>query len=140
MTDTNLNNEFASDDERHFVVIGTTRIGRRNTTNIVTPITEKTNLSQPKGGVTLGHVVGSGMAPNKSWVEHAYPLQQITIQLQGTRHSDRNAIIEQLETVLKRLKCGDESGESHDDDFGYRFTVELASKYPSFFDEPAGNK
>ncbi|HHT4468752.1 TPA: hypothetical protein ACTY0G_005590 [Klebsiella pneumoniae] len=41
---------------------------------------------------------------SKSWIEHAYPLQQVAIYLQGTRHSDRAAIINQLETVLARLK------------------------------------
>lgn len=74
---------------------------------------------------------------NENWMRHAYPLQKITVQLQGTRHSDRNTIIEQLEVVLARLKRGDARGEMHDDDFGYRFVVEAQSNGPSFFDEPA---
>jgi hypothetical protein len=77
---------------------------------------------------------------NENWIKHAYPLQQITVQLQGTRHSDRDAIIGQLEIVLDRLKRGDVKGERHDDDFGYRFVVEPQSDGPSFFDEPAGTK
>lgn len=77
---------------------------------------------------------------NKNWIEHAYPLQQITVQLQGTRHSNRQAIIEQLEVILARLKSGDQQGEAHDDDFGYRFVVEAESAGPSFFDQPAGIK
>lgn len=77
---------------------------------------------------------------NENWIEHAYPLQQITVQLQGTRHSDRSAIIAQLETVLERLKSGDQIGKSHDDDFGYRFVVEPESNGPSFFSEPAGHR
>lgn len=58
---------------------------------------------------------------HESWIEHAYPLQQVRIELQGTRHSDRAAIVEQLETVLARLRAGEDVGEEDDDDFGYRF-------------------
>lgn len=76
---------------------------------------------------------------NENWIRHAYPLQQITVHLQGTRHSDREAIIAQLVTVLERLKRGDMHGEEHDDDFGYRFSVEPTSPGPSFFDEPAAS-
>ena len=36
------------------------------------------------------------MEEDTSWIAHAYPLQQIRIELQGTRHSDRAAIIDQL--------------------------------------------
>lgn len=74
------------------------------------------------------------------WVKHAYPLQQVVVRLQGTRHSDRKAIIDQLETVLARLRAGDVKGSSHDDDFGYSFTVVDASPGPSFFDSPAGQE
>lgn len=77
--------------------------------------------------------------PSQSWIDHAYPLQQITVQIQGTRHSDRAAVIGQLETVLARLRAGDLSGQDHDDDFGYRFNVDPASAGPSFFDAPAGS-
>jgi hypothetical protein len=76
--------------------------------------------------------------PSQSWIDHAYPLQKITVQLQGTKHSDRSDVIEQLEKVLARLRAGDLNGQDHDDDFGYRFHVEPASVEPSFFDEPAG--
>ena len=76
---------------------------------------------------------------NESWITHAYPLQQVTVRLQGTKHSDRLAIIGQLETVLERLRAGDLNGQDHDDDFGYRFTVEPTSAGPSFFDESAGS-
>lgn len=75
---------------------------------------------------------------NQAWQEHAYPLQQVTIQLQGTRHSDPGSIIAQLETVIARLRAGDVRGQDHDDDFGYRFEFNAASSGASFFDEPAG--
>lgn len=77
---------------------------------------------------------------NEDWIKHAYPLQQITVHLQGTRHSERQTIISQLETIVERLKRGDLQGEEHDDDFGYRFCVTPNSPGPSFFDEPAGGK
>lgn len=76
----------------------------------------------------------------KEWIEHAYPLQQITIKLQGTRHSERASIIGQLETVLDRLKAGDLYGYDHDDDYGYTFEVVAISNGPSFFDSAAGSK
>jgi hypothetical protein len=69
-----------------------------------------------------------------SWIAHAYPLQQIRIDLQGTRHSDRAAVIDQLETVLSRLRAGELAGGVDDDDFGYRFAVDVASPGPSIFD------
>ena len=77
---------------------------------------------------------------NEKWVRHAYPLQQLTIKLQGTRHSDKAAVIAQLEDVFSRLKAGDTSGADHDDDFGYDFEYVQAASGPSFFDEPAGHR
>jgi hypothetical protein len=77
--------------------------------------------------------------PGLRWADQAYPLQQVTIQLQGTRHSSRREIIDQLEMVLARLRAGDKNGQEHDDDFGYSFTFNTASQGPSFFDGPAGS-
>lgn len=76
-------------------------------------------------------------ATNQDWIQHAYPLQQITVQLQGTRHSKRENIITLTETVLERLKRGEMQGEDHDDDFGYRFNVDPSSLGPSYFNKPA---
>lgn len=72
------------------------------------------------------------------WKEHAYPLQQITVLLQGTKNSERGHVIGQLQTVAARLQAGDMAGTEHDDDFGYSFKVEPASQGPSFFDGAAG--
>ncbi|WP_058048818.1 hypothetical protein [Janthinobacterium sp. Ant5-2-1] len=77
---------------------------------------------------------------NENWIKHAYPLQQITIELQGTRHSKREDVIGQLETVLAKLKKGELEGVLHDDDFGYRFQVQPAVPGPSFFDASAGHQ
>lgn len=75
--------------------------------------------------------------PSASWVAHAYPLQQIAIELQGRRDSRREDITGQLAEVADRLAQGDLRGESSDDDFGYRFRVVEASSGPSYFDQPA---
>lgn len=75
----------------------------------------------------------------QEWIEHAYPLQQLTVHVQGTRHSDRAAMIEQLEAVVARLRAGDLRGSEHDDDFGYRFELSEAVSGPSFFDAAAGS-
>ncbi|MFY1903645.1 hypothetical protein ACOTBZ_28570 [Achromobacter xylosoxidans] len=74
----------------------------------------------------------------QNWIEHAYPLKQITVQLQGTRHSELVTLINLLQTVITRLEAGDLSGSEHDDDFGYRFAVSESTSGPSFFDAAAG--
>lgn len=76
---------------------------------------------------------GSTVPPE--WIAHAYPLQQTHIDLQCTRHSSRQQLIDMLEKVLARLRTGDESGCEHDDDCGYRFTV-INEALSSVFDEP----
>ncbi|MBW8832274.1 MAG: hypothetical protein JF606_23280 [Burkholderiales bacterium] len=75
----------------------------------------------------------------QAWTEHATPLQQITIRLQGTRQSERRDIVNQLQTDRARLAAGDQAGESSDDDFGYLFVVNGASPGPSFFNQPASS-
>lgn len=108
-----------------------------------TPKEAETLLEGANWAKLTGVLQGDGhCAPTvtQGWKAHAYPLQQITIQLQGTRHSEREAMIGQLETVLARLRSGELTGEEHDDDFGYRFQVMPASDGPSFFEEPAGRR
>ncbi len=74
--------------------------------------------------------------PSEEWIEHAYPLQQLTIKIQGTRHSNRSSLINQLKTVVARLESGEMAGQEHDDDFGHSFEYVQASPGPSFFAEP----
>lgn len=74
-----------------------------------------------------------------AWQARAYPLQQIEVRLQGTRHSEREHVIDQLHAVLARLQAGETTGVQHDDDFGYSFRMNLKSEGPSFFDEPCGS-
>jgi hypothetical protein len=69
------------------------------------------------------------------WKQHAYPLQLVTIELQGTRHSDMASILSQLDKVRARILAGALAGEESDDDFGYRFAV--SSPAESVFPEPA---
>lgn len=73
------------------------------------------------------------------WRAHAYPLKQITICLQGTRWSDKNRIINQLEGITERLRSGDIEGHDHDDDFGYSFAF-IADGDASFFANECGSK
>jgi hypothetical protein len=84
------------------------------------------------------HVITTHQKPNLEWMNHAYPLQQLTIKLQGTRHSNPASIIAHIKTVIDRLNAGDSTGQEHDDDFGYHFEFVKASPGPSFFDSPAG--
>lgn len=87
----------------------------------------------------LVNITHSGSS--QAWIEHAYPLQQLTILLQGTRHSEREDIISQLEIIISRLKNGENTGFEHDDDFGYSFQYDAAAVgKSSFFDEAAGKK
>lgn len=76
--------------------------------------------------------------PDPDWKVHAYPLQQVTIKLQGTRLSNRAAIVGQLDTVRARLQVGEKNGHDHEDDFGYSFRYDQAVDGPSFFDGPFG--
>lgn len=78
------------------------------------------------------------VAVPQTWEEHAYPLQLITIELQGTRHSEREHILSQLEEIVERIKSGHECGEKSDDDFGYKFT--LSSPAKSLFSQPFSYK
>jgi hypothetical protein len=77
---------------------------------------------------------------SQAWINQAYPLKQISVQVQGTRHSDRAALIALLETAVARLRAGDQHGLEHDDDFGYRFEVVDRAAGPSFFDNAAGSE
>lgn len=77
-------------------------------------------------------------SPSPDWIAHAYPLQQIVIKLQGTRHSSQADMLALLDAVRDLIRAGAHEAWDHDDDFGYSFTVDVASNGPSFFTEPAG--
>lgn len=77
---------------------------------------------------------------NQAWQDQAYPLRQLTIRAQGTRHSSREELIKQVEKVLAKLKTGHIKGHSHDDDAGYVFELVEESPGPSFFDEACGEQ
>lgn len=63
--------------------------------------------------------------PNQRWIEHAYPLKRITVQAQGTRHSDLKDMADQLREIAGLIDAGHLIGQDDDDDFGYCFTVEV---------------
>jgi hypothetical protein len=75
---------------------------------------------------------------NPAWKEHAHPLKQITIRLQGTRRSEVKSIINLLDEVKAKLLEGFTSGINHDDDFGYQFMLSESEQVSVFGDEPAG--
>lgn len=58
------------------------------------------------------------------WVEHAYPLKLITVQVQGTRHCNFKEMANQLRKVADLIDAGQLDGSDDDDDFGYRFVIE----------------
>lgn len=58
---------------------------------------------------------------DQEWLEQAYPLQQITIILQGTKLSNKADMLSLLETISARLKSDDTNGCYHKDEFGYSF-------------------
>jgi hypothetical protein len=68
----------------------------------------------------------------KWWRELAYPLQTISICLQGTKLTPFDEIVGLLQRVNLRLRSGDERGEESDDEIGYRFEVR-SSNGPSLF-------
>lgn len=76
-----------------------------------------------------------GNTASQEWKDHAYPLQLITIELQGTRHSSRAGMLALLKVIVARIERGDINGETCDDDFGYRFAI--TSPLESVFDVPA---
>lgn len=77
---------------------------------------------------------------NQAWKDHAYPLQAIKIELQGTRHSNQAEMLAQLKEVVARIERGDVAGESSDDDFGYKFAVSGGVETSIFGDDPASHK
>lgn len=94
------------------------------------------------GNTSPGHELFEGssirtfVCSNESWKDSAYPLKLITVQAQGTRHTERSALIGALEDALDRLRAGDIAGEHSDDDYGYRF--EVAENMPvTIFADPA---
>ena len=95
-------------------------------------------LEEPRNDTSP--VSSTPYAPSQSWIDHAYPLNQLTIKLQGTRHSSPESITALLGIVTKRLAAGVTTGYDYDDDFGYHFELVKESPGPSFFDGPSGMK
>jgi hypothetical protein len=73
--------------------------------------------------------------PNQKWIDHAYPLKLLTVQVQGTRHSDLKDMADQLRKVADMIDQGATNSREDDDDFGFCFTVET-NKTISIFPDP----
>lgn len=68
------------------------------------------------------------------WAQHAHPLKRLTIEVQGTRHSDKKAMLALVNEVSALLASGEVSGRKDDDDFGYIFEYTPETNQPSIFD------
>lgn len=75
------------------------------------------------------HVFWSAQIDSESRVDSesasmaSTPFTLVTIQAQGTEHTEPESLIRSLESALARLRAGEIAGEESDDDFGYRFQV-----------------
>ena len=60
---------------------------------------------------------------NSNWQQLAFPLKQIAIKRQGTKHSTLDDLLSQLQHSADRVNAENALGYDHDDDFGYVFEV-----------------
>lgn len=65
------------------------------------------------------------------------PYTQITIQLQGTRNTSRQALAAQLHEIAAQLVEGRTDGQLESEGAGYRFRTEVILSGPSIFSEAA---
>jgi hypothetical protein len=84
-------------------------------------IEEKTMEEKGKYDVDVGETKD---VPRKEWIAYAYPLQLITVQVQGRRDSLQGDMAQLLRAVADLIDAGQLSGAVEDDDFGYVFKVE----------------
>ena len=55
------------------------------------------------------------------WRQHAYPLKQLVITVQGNRFTDREWLVKFLNDAVAEFQAGNDFGKSFDDDEGYLF-------------------
>lgn len=82
--------------------------------------------------------VGREKVPSTSWIAYAYPLQQIAVFIQGNPESSRESMLNQLQTVLTRLKDGDDWGSVMDEQVRYAFTYKRKAPGLSLFQQSSG--
>jgi len=104
--------------------------------DLVAAVDPNWRANTQKRSVTPSANVPAGVSSR--WREHAYPLRQLTVRVQGTRHHDNDALAAQVAIAAERLRAGETAGYRHDDDFGYSFELTESPDGPSFFDESCG--
>lgn len=77
---------------------------------------------------------------NYNWHANAYPLHRLVVCAQGTRHANREELIQKLEEVIKRVRAGDMCVCDHDDDAGFYFEYRTDVTEGTVFAEPSGRK
>lgn len=70
--------------------------------------------------------------PSDQWHAEAYPLQQLTVLVQGTRHATAAELASHLEAVAAKIRNGKLQGVMHEEDSGYSF-LHVVSPGPSIF-------
>lgn len=61
-----------------------------------------------------------------NWMQKNYPLQRLQVTVQGRKDNTLADFAAALRTAADELDRGFSVSESFDDDFGYRFHVELS--------------
>lgn len=74
--------------------------------------------------------------PSQSWIDHAYPLKQVVIEIQGSTQTSLSRLIDELDQVFLKLIKGELGGEGGDEVVNHKFQYQNEAPGPSFFDEP----
>jgi hypothetical protein len=81
-------------------------------------------IMEEKVKYDVGVVETKEMTKKQEWRAYAYPLQLITVQVQGRRNSLQGDMAQLLRSVADLIDAGEVTGTNEDDDFGYVFKVE----------------
>lgn len=75
-------------------------------------------------------------SPSQSWIDHAYPLKQVVIEIRGGAQTTLARLIDELDQVFLKLIKGETAGEGDDGVITHKFDYRDQVSGPSFFDEP----
>lgn len=74
--------------------------------------------------------------PSQSWIDHAYPLKQVVIEIHGSAQSTQARLVDELDQVFLKLIKGETEGDGGDGVITHKFAYQEKVPGPSFFDEP----
>ncbi|NMY12072.1 hypothetical protein PVE_R2G0085 [Pseudomonas veronii 1YdBTEX2] len=80
--------------------------------------------------------VNRQQVPSQSWIQHAYPLKQVVIEIHSSAQSSMSSLIDELDQVFLKLIKGEVVGEGGDGVTTHKFDYRDQVPGPSFFDEP----